>query len=99
LIAEAKQAQEEEQKKREREQEERRREQEERLMHAFRMLADGNLCTEESLNILREALAHGFKLGIQKDKTITVTKPGGGYTTYLRSNNDIQKFSGFEKFG
>jgi hypothetical protein len=91
LIAEAKLAQEEEQSKREREQEE-------RLMHAFRVLADGNLCTEESLNILREALAHGFKLGIEKDKTITVTKPGGGYTTYLRSNNDIQKFSGFENF-
>jgi hypothetical protein len=57
----------------------------------FRQTADGNRCTEESLSILRAAEAQGYTLGVEKDKTFTVTKSGKG-TTYLRSNSDIQRF-------
>jgi hypothetical protein len=63
----------------------------------FRRTADGKRCTDESLAILREAQARGYKLGVLGDKTFTVTKSGGGFTSYLRSNNDIQKFSVFAK--
>jgi hypothetical protein len=62
------------------------------------LLADGQPCAENSLNVLREALHRGYELGIQKDKTITVTKPEKGFTSYLRSNSDIQRFCMFEKF-
>jgi hypothetical protein len=60
----------------------------------FRVTADGNLSTHESLNILREAEAQGYALGVEKDGAFSVTKHG---TTYLRSNDDIQRFARLEK--
>jgi hypothetical protein len=89
LMAEAKLAQEEEQRKREREQEE-------RLTRMFRLTADGKPCSEESLSILRKALALGYKLEVLRDRTITVSVPGKG-TSYLRSNHEIQRFGRWEK--
>jgi hypothetical protein len=52
------------------------------------------LCTEESLNVLRQAEALGYALGVEKDKTFSVTRNG---TSYLRSNDDIQRFGRFAK--
>ncbi len=78
-------------------------EQQESFMLTFRMTADGKLmtadgklATEESLYILRQAWALGYKLEVQNDRTITATRPGKAHTSYLRSNGDIQKFGRFE---
>jgi hypothetical protein len=65
-------------------------------MAPFSTLANGSFCTEESLAILREALAEGFELGVQQDNTITATKPGSG-TSYLRSDHDIWNLGKFAK--
>jgi hypothetical protein len=59
--------------------------------NSFRHTAHGELCTEESLKVLHEAEAQGYTLGVEKDKTFTVTRSGKG-TSYLRSNSDIQRF-------
>jgi hypothetical protein len=90
LMAEAEAAHEEEQRKLDLEQEE-------RLVRAFRVTADGKLCSKESLDILRKALALGYKLEIQRDKAIAVTRPGNVSISYLLSNCDIQEFGRFEK--
>jgi hypothetical protein len=60
--------------------------QEERLLFAFRVTG----CTKESQDILREAHAHGWEIGVH-NTTITATKIGKG-TTYLRSNRQIRDF-------
>jgi hypothetical protein len=60
--------------------------QEERLLFAFRVTG----CTKESQDILREAHAHGWDVGVH-NTTIIVTKIGKG-TTYLRSNRQIRDF-------
>jgi hypothetical protein len=55
----------------------------------FRQTADGQLCTEESLNILRQAELIGYTLAVEKDRSFSLTKSG---MTYLRSNSEIQRF-------
>jgi hypothetical protein len=62
---------------------------------AYRQTANGQQCTNESLDILRQAQARGYTLRVEKDKTFTATKNGG--TSFLRSNNDIRKFAKFAK--
>jgi len=62
----------------------------------WRRTADGELCTEESRSILRQAEAHGFSLSIEDNNTFVVTKQGFG-TTYLRSNYEIRRFGEFHK--
>ena len=62
----------------------------------FRYTACGELCTSESLNILREAERGGYILGVEKGGTFTVTKNGRG-TTFLRSNGDILRFANFDQ--
>jgi hypothetical protein len=58
----------------------------------FRYTACGELCTSESLSLLREAERQGYILGVEKDGTFTLTKNGG--TTLVRSNADIQQLFG-----
>jgi len=48
-----------------------------------------NSAQRKSLNVLWEANARGYVLAVERDNTFTVTKNG---TTYLRSNDDIQRF-------
>jgi hypothetical protein len=90
LVAEAEREQEEQK----RMHEEHKRKQAENLMKALRLTADGDRCSEDSLNILREALARGYELVfvLLRDQTITVNPPGRELTLYLHSNYDIQKF-------
>jgi hypothetical protein len=47
--------------------------------------------TEQSLDILRRAQAHGYTFDVEKDGTVGATKEGNG-TTYLRTDSDIQRF-------
>jgi hypothetical protein len=65
-----------------------------RRIEPFRLTADGNHCTPESIRILLEAESQGYVLGVEKDHTFTVTKDG---TSYLRSNDDILRFGRFTK--
>jgi hypothetical protein len=58
----------------------------------YRQTADGELCSEDCLDVLRRAEASGFTLSIERSGTFIVTKPGLG-TSYLRSNYDIQQFA------
>jgi hypothetical protein len=59
-------------------------------MKPFRQTADGTLCTEKSLNILREAMAQGYVFGVDQNKAFTVTKDGS--KSFLYSNSDIEGF-------
>jgi hypothetical protein len=59
------------------------------LGKSLRRTANGELCTEESLRILRQAEAQGYLLDVEKDNTLTASKNG---TSYLRSNADIERF-------
>jgi len=58
----------------------------------FKRLHDGSSPTEVSLNILWQAHSGGYAVNVQPSGTITAGKPGRG-TTYLRSNEDIQRFA------
>jgi hypothetical protein len=59
----------------------------------FRTTFDGEVCTDRSLSILREAEAQGWTVGLQENKTFTATKRSD--TSYLRSNSDIERFGRF----
>lgn len=63
---------------------------EQRRAMIWRQTADGEPCTEESLDILRRAEARGYALA-KENETFKVTKIGFG-TTYLRSNYEIREF-------
>lgn len=63
---------------------------EERWLDRFRTTADGQLCSEEALAILRNAEALGYALHVD-EHTITATKSGAS-VSYLRSNADIIRF-------
>jgi hypothetical protein len=67
-----------------------------RFATRFAHTADGSVCTERSLNLLRAAEAQGYNLGVQADGTFTATRSG---TSYLRSNEDIERFAKFGQFG
>jgi hypothetical protein len=56
----------------------------------FRQTADGELCSEESLRILREAERHGYALEPLPNRAFKLTKGDG--VSYLHSNYDIQRF-------
>lgn len=71
--------------------EEAEREKVESWANRFRYTSSGELCTEQSLKIIREAEASGYTLDVQENKVVTASKKGGG-TSYLRSNSDIQQF-------
>jgi hypothetical protein len=58
----------------------------------FQHTANGEICTDESLRVLREAEAQGYTLGVETNRTFTVTKSGKG-KSYLRSNSDIEQFA------
>jgi len=66
----------------------------ERWARAFSPTANGELCTEASLNILRQAQMRGYDLFVDEQRAIAATKDGRG-TTYLRSNADIERFGQF----
>jgi tetratricopeptide (TPR) repeat protein len=55
----------------------------------LRQAANGERCTEESIDILLQAETEGFELTIENDGTFALVKHG---TTYLRSNADIERF-------
>jgi hypothetical protein len=55
------------------------------------------LCTEQSLSILRQAEADGFSVRIENDNTFTVVKSGIGIS-YLRSNFDVARFGKIHGF-
>jgi hypothetical protein len=55
----------------------------------FRQTMEGELCTEESLNLLREAEAVGYTLTVDNKHMFTLAK--GSAATYLRSNSDIRR--------
>jgi len=55
----------------------------------FRRTADGELCTEESLNLLREAVAVGYTLTVDDKNMFTLSKDGSN--AYLRSNDAIER--------
>jgi hypothetical protein len=76
--------------------EEARRDKDDRWASAFKYTANGELCTEESFAILREAQAQGYTLEVDENKTFSATKVGGS-TSFLRSNNEIQRFGRFAK--
>lgn len=56
------------------------------------LLYDREGCTEESLEILRQAYLHGYEIYQQESGTITVFMPDRG-TSFLRSNGDIKRFA------
>ena len=55
---------------------------------AFGKTAEGELCTEASLKILREAQARGYTVGLEPNKSFSLTKNGA--KTFLYSNADIE---------
>jgi len=55
----------------------------------FRHTAEGELCTKASLQILREAEAKGYTLGLERNGSFSFTK--NGVTSYLYSNADIER--------
>lgn len=77
--------------------EEARQAEQKRWADTFRYTADGSLCTEHSLNILRKAQDRGYRVGVEKDKSIIVEKDG--VMSYLWSNGDIQRFGQFAELG
>jgi hypothetical protein len=58
-------------------------------MKNFRRTAEGEICTEESLNILRELEARGYRLRLETNKSFSFTK--GSATSFMYSNADIQR--------
>jgi hypothetical protein len=59
----------------------------------FRITSNGEVCTDTSLNILREAEVRGWALGVERNRTFTATKRD--ITSYLCSNSDIEQFGRF----
>jgi curved DNA-binding protein CbpA len=55
----------------------------------FRQTAEGELCTEESLNLLREAIAVGYTLTVDHRNVFTLSKNSSN--TFLRSNGAIER--------
>lgn len=64
--------------------------QDSRFMERFRLTADGEICTVEALDILREAVRQGFQLDVDRSRTFLVTKSSS--CSYLRSIADICRF-------
>lgn len=64
--------------------------QDSRSMERFRLTADGEICTEEALDVLREAVRQGFHLDVDRSQTFLVTKSSS--CSYLRSIADIRRF-------
>jgi len=77
--------------------EEAEREKAQRWANAFKHTEIGELCTEESLAVLREAQSQGYTLAVENDETFSLTKTGFGIS-YLRSNADIVTSSGLGSF-
>jgi hypothetical protein len=76
------------------------RDKEDHWANAFRYTFDGNLCTAESLSILREAQAQGYTLEVAQNKTISATNIGGGIRlcdriAILSSLDSLQKYCRF----
>jgi hypothetical protein len=69
----------------------------ERWANNFKYTADGELCTEGSLAVLRKAQAQGYSVRVEQNKTFIVTKQGSSGLSFLRSNEDIQRFGRYEK--
>ena len=55
----------------------------------FRQTYEGELCTDESLTILREAVASGYTLTVDDRNMFTLAR--GTSQSYLRSNADIKR--------
>jgi hypothetical protein len=55
----------------------------------FRHTADGELCSEESMSVLRKARVSGYALSIQSDGAFVLQN--NTTTRYLRSNNQIRQ--------
>lgn len=64
--------------------------QDNRLMGRFRLTADGEICTDEALDVLREAVRQGFQLDVDRSRTFLITKDSS--CSYLRSTADIRRF-------
>jgi hypothetical protein len=62
-----------------------------RWANAFSHTASGELCTEASLDILRQAERRGYVLTVDDRKIFSARKDGVG-TSYLHSNSDIEQF-------
>lgn len=60
-------------------------------------LQSGEICSEQSLNILRNIEQNAFRLSIDDSETILAASPNGS-TYYLRSNTDIQNLGNFLKW-
>lgn len=60
----------------------------------YKRLYGNEVCTEESLSVLRLAESSGYTLTVADNRTIAATKAGTG-TSYFRSNSDIQRFGKF----
>ena len=56
----------------------------------FRYTADGQVCSEESLNVLRKARASGYALSSQSDGAFILQN--NTTTRYLRTNSQILRF-------
>jgi hypothetical protein len=56
----------------------------------FRYTADGELCSEESLNVLRKARVSGYALSTQSDGAFILQN--NTTTRYLRTNGQILRF-------
>jgi hypothetical protein len=54
----------------------------------FRHTAEREICTEDSLKVLREAEARGCTLAVEPNKSFSLTKNGA--KTFLYSNADIE---------
>jgi hypothetical protein len=64
-----------------------------RWLDQFSQLADGEICTKESLAVLLEAENRGFTLSRERDGSIALSK--NSTRSFLRSNADIQRYSKF----
>lgn len=58
----------------------------------FRYTSDGEICTDRSLAVLRDAEEHGFALDLERNGTFSLKK--GTATTFLHSNAEIDRFVG-----
>ncbi|MET4218656.1 hypothetical protein ACVWWG_004310 [Bradyrhizobium sp. LB7.2] len=61
-----------------------------RLMERFRFTADGEICTEEVRDVLREAVRQGFHLDKEAGGAFLATKDTS--CSYLRTIADIRRF-------
>jgi tetratricopeptide (TPR) repeat protein len=57
----------------------------------LRQAANGDRCTEESINVLLQAEAEGFILTVEKDSTFMLRKDNVGNYSF-RSNSEIEQF-------